>query len=165
MGLRFLGIYPNTPDNGSPTIWLDEGSGDLLIQSYKATMADVKGCQPIGSVPGRTTDMLDHETIIRLPANMLQFIPRTAPETEVVTAGDGSPTIWLDESSGDLLIRSYRASETHVKGCQEVGSVPGHTTDVPDHETIIRLPANMLQFIPRTAPETNDDPKDDNGVS
>ncbi|MER0480459.1 DUF6879 family protein [Streptomyces sp. Edi2] len=37
MRLRFLGIIPNTPDIDSPTIWLDEDSGDLLIQSYKAT--------------------------------------------------------------------------------------------------------------------------------
>ncbi|MFE7529320.1 hypothetical protein ACFU7Y_26890 [Kitasatospora sp. NPDC057542] len=32
---------------------------------------------------------------------------------------------------------------------QVVGSVPVHTTDVPEHETVIRLPADMLQFIPR----------------
>ncbi len=27
--------------------------------------------------------------------------------------------------------------------------MPGHSTDVPEHETVIRLPANMLQFIPK----------------
>lgn len=36
-----------------------------------------------------------------------------------------------------------------MKACQEIGSIPGHSTDVPDHETIIRLPAVMLQYIPR----------------
>ncbi|GAA0357746.1 hypothetical protein GCM10010319_38740 [Streptomyces blastmyceticus] len=29
------------------------------------------------------------------------------------------------------------------------GSIPGHGTDVPDHETIIRLPKVKLQYIPQ----------------
>ncbi|MCC2278980.1 hypothetical protein LKL35_26645 [Streptomyces sp. ET3-23] len=76
MRLRFLGIIPNTPVDDSPTIWLDEDTGDLLIQSYKATADEVKACQKIGSVPGHSTDVPGHETIIRLPAVMLKFIPR-----------------------------------------------------------------------------------------
>jgi hypothetical protein len=78
--LRFLGIYPNTPDDGSPTIWLDEGTGDLVIQSYKADAATLLACQEIGSVPGHSTDVPGHETVIRLPANMLQFLPRVGAE-------------------------------------------------------------------------------------
>ncbi|MEV7355647.1 hypothetical protein [Kitasatospora sp. NPDC088264] len=80
MALRFLGIIPNTPDTDSPTIWLDEETGDLLIQSYKATDNEVKACQEIGSIPGHSTDVPDHETIIRLPEIMLQFIPK--PDSE-----------------------------------------------------------------------------------
>lgn len=82
MQLRFLGIIPNTPVDDSPTIWLDKDSGDLLIQSYKATDDEVTACQEIGSIPGHSTDVPDHEAIIRLPAVMLQYIPR--PEV-----GDG----------------------------------------------------------------------------
>ncbi|MGE7434823.1 hypothetical protein [Kitasatospora sp. NPDC001175] len=82
MALKFLGIIPNTPVDDSPTIWLDEDSGDLLIQSYKATAEEVKACQELGSIPGHSRDVPDHETIIRLPAVMLQYIPR--PE-----GGDG----------------------------------------------------------------------------
>lgn len=75
--LRFLGIYPNTPDDGSPTIWLDEDTGDLVIQSYKADNETLRHCREVGSVPGHTTDVPPHETVIRLPANMLQFLPRS----------------------------------------------------------------------------------------
>ncbi|MBH1938009.1 hypothetical protein I5Q34_27690 [Streptomyces sp. AV19] len=81
MTLRFLGIIPNTPVDDSPTIWLDEETGDLLIQSYKATEEEVKACQEIGSVPGHSTDVPDHETIIRLPKVMLQYIPRPEGST------------------------------------------------------------------------------------
>ncbi|WP_329224197.1 hypothetical protein OG352_23765 [Streptomyces sp. NBC_01485] len=35
----------------------------------------------------------------------------------------------------------------------EIGSIPGHGTDVPDHEAIIRLPKVMLQYIPQSADE------------
>ncbi|MFC9930223.1 hypothetical protein [Streptomyces sp. NPDC127190] len=77
MTLRFLGIYPNTPNDGSPTIWVEEETGDLIIQSWKADAATVKQAQEVGSVPGHTTDVPEHETVIRLPANMLQFIPRS----------------------------------------------------------------------------------------
>ncbi|MDT0450830.1 hypothetical protein [Streptomyces hesseae] len=76
MALRFLGIIPNTPDTDSPTIWLDEETGDLLIQSYKASEEEVEKCQEAGSIPGHSTAVPDHETIIRLPKVMLQFIPK-----------------------------------------------------------------------------------------
>ncbi|MEV0008791.1 hypothetical protein [Streptomyces sp. NPDC047973] len=74
--LKFLGVIPNTPTDESPTIWLHEETGDLLIQSYKATEEEVKACQEIGSIPGHSTAVPDHETIIRLPAVMLKYIPR-----------------------------------------------------------------------------------------
>ncbi|GAA2118388.1 hypothetical protein [Streptomyces synnematoformans] len=75
MRLRFLGIIPNTPGNESPTMWVDEDTGDLLIQSYKATDEEVAACQAVGSIPGHGTDVPDHETIIRLPKVMRQFLP------------------------------------------------------------------------------------------
>ena len=85
MALRFLGIYPNTPSDESPTIWLDEETGDLIIQSWKADEATIREAQEVGSVPGHSTDIPPHETMIRLPANMLQFIPRPDGETGSAT--------------------------------------------------------------------------------
>jgi hypothetical protein len=86
--LRFLGIHPDSPDDGSPTVWLDEETGDLVIQSYKADSATLQECREVGSVPGHSTDVPDHETVIRLPAAMLRFIPR--PEGEVGVGDAGS---------------------------------------------------------------------------
>ncbi|MFC8286713.1 hypothetical protein [Streptomyces cyaneofuscatus] len=88
MALTFLGIWPNTPDDGSPTIWLDDATGDLIIQSWTADEATVQQAQEVGSVPGHSTDVPDHESAIRLPANMLQFIPR--PEGEVNGGNSGT---------------------------------------------------------------------------
>ncbi|WP_339152208.1 hypothetical protein WID27_12675 [Streptomyces sp. F41] len=88
MSLKFLGIWPNTSDDGSPTIWLDDTTGDLIIQSWTADEATVRQAQEVGSVPGHSTEVPDHESVIRLPANMLQFIPR--PDSEVNGGNSGT---------------------------------------------------------------------------
>ncbi|MFD9866753.1 hypothetical protein ACFXI8_17670 [Streptomyces niveus] len=88
MTLKFLGIWPNTPDDGSPTIWLEERTGDLIIQSWKADEETIRQAQEAGSVPGHSTGVPDHETVIRLPADMLQFIPR--PDSEANGGNSGT---------------------------------------------------------------------------
>ncbi|MBD0672904.1 hypothetical protein BU198_19835 [Streptomyces sp. CBMA156] len=72
--LEFIGIVSNTPEVDSPTIWRDPENGDLLIQSYKAGNEDLSRCKEVGSVPGHSTDVPDHETVIRLPEEMIKFI-------------------------------------------------------------------------------------------
>ncbi|WP_282203500.1 hypothetical protein [Kitasatospora fiedleri] len=72
--LQFIGIISNTPEVDSPTIWRDPENGDLLIQSYKASSEDLSRCKEVGSVPGHSTDVPDHETVIRLPEEMIKFI-------------------------------------------------------------------------------------------
>lgn len=87
MALRFLGIWPNTPDDGSPTIWLEDTTGDLIIQSWKADEATIREAQQVGSVPGHSTEIPTPETVIRLSANMLQFVRgRKARAMTVATA-------------------------------------------------------------------------------
>lgn len=76
MALRFLAIDPTTDDDGSPTFWLDEENGDLIIQSYRADAATLAMCADAGSVPGHSTDVPAHETVIRLPQRMIAFLPR-----------------------------------------------------------------------------------------
>lgn len=80
MSLRFVGIDPESPQDGSPTIWMDEATGDLVIQSYKADPDTLAECQEVGSIPGHTTDVPEHETVIRLPARMIPFITRFTSE-------------------------------------------------------------------------------------
>ena len=38
MALRFIGVDPDSPNNGSPTVWLDEDDGSIVIQGWKITM-------------------------------------------------------------------------------------------------------------------------------
>jgi hypothetical protein len=76
VSLKFLGVDPESPVDESPTIWLHEETGDLIIQSHEADASTVDEAKRVGSIPGHSTDIPDGETVIRLPARMLQFLPR-----------------------------------------------------------------------------------------
>ena len=68
MALRFIGKDPDSPNNGSPTVWRDEEDGSMVIQGWKITdertMSEIASVKP---VPG-------HETVVRVPARMAQFL-------------------------------------------------------------------------------------------
>jgi hypothetical protein len=69
MGLRFLGIDPNTSDGDSPTVWLDEDTGDYVLQGWKITepqtLAEITATGPVP----------EHEVVMRFPRRMMQFFP------------------------------------------------------------------------------------------
>ena len=37
MALRLIGVDPDSPNNGSPTVWLDEEDQSIVIQGWKIT--------------------------------------------------------------------------------------------------------------------------------
>ena len=65
MSLRFIGVDPNTPNTGSPTVWVDES---IVIQGWRitdeATLAEINQTKPVP----------DHETVVRLPRRMVPFL-------------------------------------------------------------------------------------------
>jgi len=65
MSLRFIGVDPNTPNTGSPTVWVDES---IVIQGWRitdeATLAEINQTKPVP----------DHETVVRLPRRMASFL-------------------------------------------------------------------------------------------
>jgi hypothetical protein len=78
MALRFIGVDPDSPNNGSPTVWVDEDDGSIVIQGWKAdesTMSEVTAVKPVP----------DHEAVIRVPARMKQFL--------MEACGGGTPGI------------------------------------------------------------------------
>lgn len=69
------------------------------------------------------------------------------------TPSGQSPTIWRDDSTGDLIVQGYRATREDYVQADEAGSTPGHhhgPDTIPDHETIVRLPASIIPTL-RTA--------------
>jgi hypothetical protein len=68
MALRFIGVDPNTPDTGSPTIWVDEEDDCIVIQGWRITdEATLSEIRATGPVP-------DHETVLKIPRRMAPFL-------------------------------------------------------------------------------------------
>ena len=77
MALLFIGKDPGSPVNDSPTVWLDEDDGSIVLQGWKITdEATLSEVTAKGPVP-------DHETLMRLPARM-------APILREVCGSDGT---------------------------------------------------------------------------
>ncbi|MFL9684719.1 hypothetical protein [Streptomyces sp. KL110A] len=63
------------------------------------------------------------------------------------TGGEGSPTVWVEQETADLVIQGVRADEgleTLVGGTEWV---EGHSTGIPGHEAVIRIPARMVPIL------------------
>ncbi|MEU1457191.1 hypothetical protein [Streptomyces avermitilis] len=74
MTLRFVGIDPNTGGGGSPTVWVEEESADLVLQGEEAgelLKAQVSGTEWVAD---HQVGIPPHETVIRIPARMVQIL-------------------------------------------------------------------------------------------
>jgi hypothetical protein len=74
--LRLIGKDPDSPNNGSPTVWLDEDDGSFVIQGWRL---DLDTEVQVGQVPG-------HETVVRLPARMATILREVASGGAASTA-------------------------------------------------------------------------------
>ena len=68
MRLSFVGITPDTPDNGCPAVYVDEDTGDIWIQGPAVTdsgaLAEVARHSPIGA----------DEAVVKVPLVMRSFV-------------------------------------------------------------------------------------------
>ncbi len=68
MALRFVGVDSDSPHNGSPTVWVDEEDGSIVVQGWKITSEAVLAqIAARGPIPA-------HETVLRLPVRMAPFL-------------------------------------------------------------------------------------------
>ena len=83
MALRFIGIDPDTPGGSCPSVWVDDETGEFVIQGWRAddepTLAQVRQRSPI----------LADEAVVRLPARMAHIL-RTACDEHGTGAGDAA---------------------------------------------------------------------------
>jgi hypothetical protein len=73
MALRFIGIDPETGQQGSPTVWVDEERGELVLQGWKPGERLEAECAAF-EVPGHATGIPAHEAVIRIPARMVPML-------------------------------------------------------------------------------------------
>lgn len=63
------------------------------------------------------------------------------------TTGGGSPTVWVQEDTADLVIQGEEANELLKAQIGETEWVAGHDLGIPGHETVIRIPARMVPIL------------------
>ncbi|MEU9559861.1 hypothetical protein [Streptomyces fumanus] len=73
MSLRFIGIDPSTGQGESPTVWVDESRGELVIQGWKPDAATNAECAAF-QAPGHAVGIPDHEQVVRVPARMVPIL-------------------------------------------------------------------------------------------
>ncbi|MFI6334119.1 hypothetical protein [Streptomyces sp. NPDC050535] len=79
MNIKFVGIDPDTDDDGCPTVWVDTEAADLLIQSYTADDASTARCDALS--PARAP-IPSGETVIRIPKRMIPLIRKACDELD-----------------------------------------------------------------------------------
>jgi hypothetical protein len=75
MPLTFIGIDPDTPNCGCPSVWVDETTGDLIFQGGEEL--DEANCSQILA----RSRLLPGERIIRIPARMRHIVAQALENT------------------------------------------------------------------------------------
>lgn len=79
MTIHFVGIDPETDEDGCPTVWVDRSTSDLLIQGYEADERTIAQCEALS--PARAP-IPDGEGILRVPARMVSIIREACDELD-----------------------------------------------------------------------------------
>lgn len=75
MDLQFIGKDPESGKDGSPTVFVDQANGDLVVQGWTADSETRAGCLEAGPIP-------DHETVVRIPARMVAMMREACDAAE-----------------------------------------------------------------------------------
>ncbi|MCI3932596.1 hypothetical protein [Streptomyces sp. AN091965] len=67
MALRFVGKDPESGDHGSPAVWVDEVTKDLVIQGWRADDRTTRAS-------AQDVAILSHETVVRVPKRMVPLL-------------------------------------------------------------------------------------------
>ncbi|RKT18530.1 hypothetical protein BX285_2958 [Streptomyces sp. 1114.5] len=82
MAVRFVGIDPETGKDQSPTVWVDDEQGDLIVQSYTADQGLITAVLKAGHGPDHDNVIPAHETVIRIPARLVPLLRKACDVAE-----------------------------------------------------------------------------------
>ncbi|MFF5130686.1 hypothetical protein ACFY41_27640 [Streptomyces syringium] len=73
MALRFVGIDPETGQQGSPTVWVNQEKRELVLQGWEADEELKAQCEAT-VIPGHAPGIPPHEAVIRIPVRMVPML-------------------------------------------------------------------------------------------
>ncbi|WP_457028582.1 hypothetical protein [Kitasatospora sp. P5_F3] len=75
MALEFIAKDEKSGNTGSPTLWVDPDTADVIVQGWRIDDATEADCLKTGSIP-------DHEAVVRLPARMVTALREACDAAE-----------------------------------------------------------------------------------
>lgn len=82
MDLQFVGMDPDTPNGGSPTVWLDMEKGEIVTQGWLPDMETYHTISETEWLPGHPTGVPDHEAVVRIPVRMIPILREACDAAE-----------------------------------------------------------------------------------
>jgi hypothetical protein len=91
MGLEFIGIDPETNEEGSPTIWADVAQRRILVQGDTVIGDELAEINETEWVAGHKVGVPAHESVISIPERMIPFIRKACDAIERAGLQDSAP--------------------------------------------------------------------------
>lgn len=150
MALAFVGIDPDTKNGGSPTVWTDSDTREVVIQGWKADQA-LRQRMAAALAPQRGAGLSEVEDVIRVPVRLVPVLRKACGMPAFVGAsrqakGDGSPTAWVDEATREIVIRGWRA-DAALRAQVTATPAPDHEPGIPEGEDVVRVPAHQVEAL------------------
>jgi hypothetical protein len=82
MGLRFVGVDPDTGKEGSPTVWVDDEAQEIVLQGWDADSSLLARVLEAGHGEDHANTIPDGESVIRIPARMVPMLRRACDDAE-----------------------------------------------------------------------------------
>ncbi|MFJ2194130.1 hypothetical protein ACIOJE_40375 [Kitasatospora sp. NPDC087861] len=82
MALRFTGIDPDTPNGGSPTVWLEDEKAEIVIQGWLPDAGLLRTISETEWVPDHPIGVPDHEGVVRIPVRMIPALRKVCDDAE-----------------------------------------------------------------------------------
>lgn len=82
MGLDFVGMDPDTKAGGSPTVWIEDETHEIVIQGWKADgvlEARICGAEWVAD---HARGIPDHEAVVRIPMRMIPILRKACDDAE-----------------------------------------------------------------------------------
>jgi hypothetical protein len=63
------------------------------------------------------------------------------------TGGEGSPMVWVEEESADLVVQGEQAGDFLEAVIRSTVWVAGHARGIPAHQRLVRVPARLVPVL------------------
>ena len=82
MALQFVGKDPDSPNGGSPTVWVEDEAAEVVIQGWLPDPEMMTKIDKTEWVPGHPVGVPDHEGVVRIPARMIPYLREACDAAE-----------------------------------------------------------------------------------